>query len=117
MNRRPLFALLVAAGLTAIGAVAYAERGDATNDALPTPEANGHISLIQAVQTAELHAAGKARQAEYEHSRQGWVYDVEVINGSKVFDVRVNARSGVVISSQEDKPDGPGENDDKDKED
>lgn len=117
MNRRPLYAILVTAGLAALGAVAYAERGDAINDALPPPEAGGHISLIQAVQTAELHTAGKARMAEYEHSRDGWVYDVEVVKGAKVFDVRVLATSGVVISSQEDKPDRAGELDDKDKDD
>jgi hypothetical protein len=40
------------------------------------------ISLTQAVTVAEQHANGKAR-AEYENSKQGWVYDVEVVSGPR----------------------------------
>jgi uncharacterized membrane protein YkoI len=74
----------------------------------------GQDSPHQAVTVAEQHANGKASRAEYENSKQGWVYDVEVVSGAKVFDVRVDADKGTVISSAEDKAD---HDDDHDKQD
>ena len=62
------------------------------------------IPLTQAVAVAEQHAKGKASRAEYENSKQGRVYDVEVMSGQKVFYVRVDADKGTVISSAADKP-------------
>lgn len=44
-------------------------------------------------------------RAEYEKSQQGWAYDVEVVSGAKVFDVKVDADKGTVISAAEDKAD------------
>ena len=81
--------------------MAYAATGGMENDALAIAKAK--VSLIQAVTTAEQHTGGKATHAEYENSKQGWVYDVEVVNGVKVFDVRVDADKGTVIASVEDK--------------
>ena len=75
------------------------------NDAMTTNLGKAKISLIQAVAAAEQHANGKAARAEFENSRQGWVYDVEVVGNTKVFDVRIDAEKGTVISSKEDKPD------------
>ena len=72
------------------------------------------ISLVQAVTVAEQHANGKASQAEFENSKQGWVYDVEVVSGAKVFDVKIDADKGTVISSAEDKADRDDEHDAKD---
>ena len=60
------------------------------------------------------HANGKVAHAEYENSKQAWVYDVGVVSGAKVFDVKVDANKGTVISSVEDKAD---HNDDRDKRD
>ncbi len=116
MNRRYLYALL-GASLITVGAIAYAEKDETpdepANDAVPVTTAP--VSLVQAVQAAEQRTAGKARQAEYTHTREGWVYDVEVVSGTRVFDVRVDARSGNVMSSAEDKPDhGERHHDDKD---
>jgi len=102
MNRYTKPGLLVIA-LAATGAVAYATQDRAENDALPI--ATAKITLVQAVNVAEQHANGKASRAEYEHSKQGWVYDVEVVSGAKVFDVRVDADKGGVIASAEDKAD------------
>jgi hypothetical protein len=51
---------------------------------------------------AEQHVNGKAAHAGYENSKQGWVYDVEVVSGVKVFDVKLDATKGTVISSAED---------------
>ncbi|MFG6489992.1 PepSY domain-containing protein [Roseateles sp. BYS78W] len=110
MNRRYIYALL-SASLIAAGALAYAESGEPRSgepetDAVPVTQAP--ISLLQAVQTAELRAAGKARQAEYTHGRQGWVYEVEVVSNAGVFDVHVDATNGTVLSSELDKLDRDG---------
>ncbi len=111
MNRYSKFSLLVAA-IAAAGTVAYAAQGGMENDALSITKAK--IPLVQAVTTAEQHVNGRASRAEYENSKQGWVYDVEVVSGAKVFDVRVDADKGTVISSAEDKAD---RDDDHDKQD
>ena len=102
MYRHTKFSLLAIA-IVATSAAAYAAKGGMENDALAITKAK--IPLSQAVTVAEQHANGKASRAEYENSKQGWVYDVEVINGAKVFDVRVDADKGTVISSAEDKAD------------
>ncbi|MCF7767299.1 PepSY domain-containing protein [Achromobacter pulmonis] len=94
---------LLAIVIATTGAAAYAAKGSMENDALAITKAK--IALTQAVAVAEQHANGKASRAEYENSKQGWVYDVEVVSGAKVFDVRVDAEKGTVISSAEDKAD------------
>ena len=111
MNRYSKLSLLAAA-IAAAGTVAYAAQGGVENDAMAITKAK--IPLAQAVTTAEQHANGKAARAEYENSKQGWVYDVEVVNGAKVFDVRIDADKGTVISSAEDTAD---RDDDHDKQD
>ena len=88
-------------------------RSDNTeNDALAIGEAR--ISLTQAITAAEQHVNGKAVQAEYEQTKAGWAYDVEVASGTQVFDVRVDADKGTVLSSTQDKVD---EDDSQDKKD
>ena len=111
MNRYSELSLL-AAVIAAAGTVAYAAQRDMENGAMAITRAK--ISMAQAVTTAEKHANGKASRAEYENSKQGWVYDVEVVSGAKVFDVKVDADKGTVISSAEDKAD---RDDDHDKQD
>ncbi len=111
MNRYSKFSLLAVA-IVAAGTVAYAATGSMENDAVAVVKAK--IPLVQAVTVAEQHANGKAARAEYEKSKQGWVYDVEVVSGSKVFDVKIDADKGTVISSAEDKAD---RDDDHDKQD
>lgn len=100
---------ILAIGLAVAGTAAAAKGME--NDALTITQAK--IPLIQAVTAAEQHAHGKAARAEYEHSKQGGVYDVEVISGIKVFDVKVDANKGTVLSMVEDKADHGG-NDKKD---
>ena len=58
---------------------------------------------------------GKASRADYEHSKNGWIYEVEVVSGKQVFDVKVDANNGAVIASKEDKADR--EDDDHDRDD
>lgn len=93
---------LIAVTLTTASAVVWA--ANAThNDAFAATQVP--ISLTQAINAAEQHAQGKAVKAEFEHARQGAHYEVEVVSGTKVFDVRVDAQKGSVISSKEDKID------------
>ena len=104
--------LAVAAAIGAVGTIAYAANGGVENDAIAINKAK--ISLVQAVTVAEQHANGKASQAAFENSKQGWVYDVEVVSGAKVFDVRVDADKGTVISSAKDKADRDDDHDEQD---
>ena len=94
---------LLALCMAATGAVAYAANGGAENDALAI--ANAKIPLTQAVTVAEQHVNGKATHAEFEHSKKGWIYEIEVVSCAKVFDVRVDADKGTVNASREDAPD------------
>ncbi|WHZ11721.1 MAG: Integral membrane protein [Burkholderiaceae bacterium] len=102
MYRHTKLSLLTVA-TAATGAIAYASMGHTENDALAI--ANAKVPMAQAITAAEQHVNGKASKAEYEQTRQGWAYDVEVVSGAKVFDVRVDADKGTVISSTEDKAD------------
>ncbi|MGO4475037.1 PepSY domain-containing protein [Massilia sp. 2TAF26] len=111
MNRTAKLSLL-AIVVAASGTAAYAAKAGMENDAMAINKAR--IPLTQAVAVAQQHVNGKAARAEFEHSKQGWVYDVEVVSGSKVYDVRIDADKGSVISSAEDKAD---HDDDQDKED
>jgi uncharacterized membrane protein YkoI len=96
--------VLVAAALTTIGAVSYAANSK-DNDAMAIEQAK--VSLSQAIATAEQHAGGKAARAEFEKGKAGKsVFEVEVVNGANTFDVNVDANTGTVISSAQDKMDG-----------
>lgn len=113
MVRYSKFSLLaVAIGITAAGNLAYAATGTMENDALSIGKAK--IGLAQAITVAQQHTNGKAARAEYENSKNGWVYAVEVVSGAKVFDIKVDADKGTIISSAEDKTD---RDDDHDKQD
>lgn len=86
--------------------------GHQDNDAVPGRAAK--ISLIQAITAAEHHTPGTPVRAEYEHTKSGWAYDVEIVNGKQTFEVRVNADTGAVISSAKDKVDHDDARDKKD---
>ncbi|MCS0588266.1 PepSY domain-containing protein [Massilia norwichensis] len=103
--------VVVAAFASTAGTLAFAAQKK-ENDALGVM--NAKVSLVEAVSLAQQHANGRAARAEYEHSKRGWLYDVEVVSGHKVFDVRIDAVNGAVISSVEDKLDGNDENDKED---
>ena len=93
---------IIAAALASAGVVAFAAN-KMENDAASL--ATAKISLTQAIASAEQHTGGKAAKAEFEHSKTGWTYDVEVVNGTKTVDVRVNSDTGTVISAVDDKID------------
>lgn len=106
MNRSNVISLVAVIALGA-GAAAFAgQHGE--NDA--TSIRNAKLSLVDAVGIAQRHASGQASRAEFENTKRGWVYDVEVVSGAKVFDVRVDAAKGTVLTSSEDKADRGAEN-------
>ncbi len=102
---------LSAVALLAVAVTAYAAN-TAQNDAVNIEMAK--VSMPQAIATAEQLVHGKAARAEYEKTAAGWAYDVEVLAGAKVFDIRVDADKGTVISSVEDIADRDDDNDKKD---
>lgn len=107
--RNPILLGAVAAMLASAGALAE-PAAPAANDAGPVGSAR--ITLDAAVATAEKHVQGKASKAEYEKQKGGgWAYDVEVVAGAKVFDVKVDADKGTVIASAEDRADTDDEGD------
>lgn len=99
MNKT-LKATALAATAIALSAGAFGANAAPSNDALAASHAK--VSLTQAITVAEQHAGGKASQAEFEPSKTGAVYKVEVVNGTQVFDVKVDADKGTLISSAED---------------
>lgn len=102
---------LVAIALAATGVGAYAAKAMETEAAAL---AQAKVSIVQAIATAEQHANGKATRAELEQSKAGLTFDVEVVSGTKVFDVKVDAEKGTVISSAEDKADRENDEDSQD---
>lgn len=70
------------------------------NDALAV--ANAKVSMSQAVAAAEHHIGGRAARAEYERHDGQWVFDVEVVKGARVVDVKVDPASGAVLASSDD---------------
>lgn len=73
------------------------------NDALtPFP---AQISLTKAISIAEQYAKGTASKAEWEQDDDQWFFDVEVVNGPKVMDVKVDPQSGNILAVKLDKAD------------
>lgn len=72
--------------------------------------ASARVPLRDAIATAEQHLQGKGMRAafEAENGSQG-EYKIEVVAGVKVFDVRIDADNGTVITAQENKADSDDE--------
>lgn len=96
-------AFIVAIGVAGAGGLAIAQQaGVLENDAV-ADLAKANITLNQAVGTAEAHASGRATKAELEGEHGAVVFEVEVVTAdNKVFDVKVNAIDGKVLSSKQD---------------
>jgi uncharacterized membrane protein YkoI len=99
MKRMTQLAALAAFSAAALGGSAYAAQA-AENDALAISAAR--IGLGQAVASAEEHVGGKASRAEFERHKGQWVFDVEVVKGKSVMDVKVDASSGKVVEATAD---------------
>lgn len=109
--RRTVIAVSVL-GAAAAGAAAIAAKNETpeANDALAAM--NAKVSLVQAVTLAEQHLNGKATRAEFETGRQGPRYEIEIVSGTQVIDVQVDADKGVILSSAPDRHDGKDRDDD-----
>lgn len=106
---RPVAIACTAAILASLGFVVQADAGqppEATKSNELTTAASAKVPLREAVATAEQHLNGKAVRADFEteDNSQG-VYNIEVVTGTKVFDVRIDADKGTVLAANEDKAD------------
>lgn len=97
-------AAIIAIGLATAGAFAYANQSSTTeNDAL-ADLAKARISLVDAVNTAQQLTGGKATRAELDGERGTTVFNIEVATADqKVLDVRIDAITGTVLATKEDK--------------
>jgi uncharacterized membrane protein YkoI len=111
--RNKFTALLAGAIVAAAGATLAFAQGNHENDALKDLAA-AQVSISHAITAAEQAAGGKATRAELEHEKQGLVYSVEVASAEsrKVMDVHIDAVSGKVLSTKEDKADNGKDEDD-----
>lgn len=82
------------------------------NDAI-ADLAKAKITLVQAVGAAESNAGGKVVKAELESERGAVVYEVEVVTAdNRVFDLKIDATDGKVLSSKQDQADRSDKEDD-----
>lgn len=95
--------LVIATLATAAAGVSAFAAGGSGNDARIIP--NAKVSLSQAVTAAEQHVGGTASKAEVETHAGKPVYDVEVVKGPQVFDVKISPDQGTVIATVADKAD------------
>jgi uncharacterized membrane protein YkoI len=99
-----LVALAVVAG-AGTGLAVVARAAGSENDAVASL-AQARINLTQAVDLALAQTAGHATRAELNDENGRPVYEVEVVASSnQVFDVRVDAVAGKVLSSTPDQAD------------
>ncbi|GLR25185.1 PepSY domain-containing protein [Limnobacter litoralis] len=103
---------ILSTAVAALASVAYAAEQHEKNDALMYGVSA--IPIKQAIVVAEDAAKGRATRAELEHSKNGVVYDIEVIDGTNVKDVRVDAKTGTVLFVKADEVDRQPENDPED---
>ena len=102
-QRKSKLALAALALTSAAAGVSVYAAGHPGNDARIIP--NAKISLSQAVIAAEQHVGGTASKAEVEQHAGKAVYDVEVVKGPQVFDVKISPDQGTVIATTEDRND------------
>jgi uncharacterized membrane protein YkoI len=102
MKRKTYLAALVALSTLVVGG-AYASSPHEDNDALAISQAK--VGLADAVAAAEQLVGGTASKAEYESFHGQKFFDVEVVKGQDVSDVKVGAEDGKVISVTADQAD------------
>lgn len=67
--------------------------------------AEAKISLVKAIEAAESHQGGKAIDASIDDDSFSPTYEVSVVKDDRVYDVRIDAVSGKVLSAREDMDD------------
>lgn len=90
---------LLATALIAFALPAFAD-DDAAEYAKLLSEAK--ISITEAIATAQTRAEGTAVSAELDRRLGKAVFEVEVMSGARLFDVRLDAETGNVIDVRED---------------
>jgi len=65
--------------------------------------AKAKITLIEAIQAAEKHTAGKAFDASLDDDSFRSEYEVNVVKDGTVYDVRIDGENGEVLGSREDR--------------
>lgn len=111
MKCKTYVATVVALSVCGVIGSSYAAM-EKDNDTLPVTSAK--VSLVQAITTAEKYVGGVASRAEYEQEKGQGVFEIEVVKGTSVMDVLVNASNGQVIAARDDKPDSANDRDDDD---
>ena len=61
------------------------------------------ITLVEAVNIAEKQVSGKATKVSLKKYNQGLIYKIDVLEKEKKFEIMVDAMTGAVVSSNEDK--------------
>ena len=92
-----LIAILLGGPATAGLALADVEDAKALSEA--------KISLIDAIQAAEAHTNGTAFDAQIEDDSFSPEFEVGVVVGHTVYEVRIDGETGDVISAREDRDD------------
>ena len=108
-SKKTLFFGMLAASTIVASSLVYASRdvNEEQNDAAALAQAK--ISLTQAIAAAEQKVSGKAVRAELEDENGTFVYGVEVVNGGKSTDVKVDIATGGILSAQADQADHEGD--------
>ena len=116
MIRRAIKVSVTAASVAAFVSMGVIAAAAGTHEHDESAVMQARVPLVEAIGAAERHVNGKAACAEYELAAKlgAWVYDIEVVTASKVFDVKVDPTSGAVLSSSEDGADDDDRYDKKD---
>jgi uncharacterized membrane protein YkoI len=93
MNRKTLMSAALAAMLLAGGAAQAESDRDQDRSA-----ADVKVTLQQAIEAAEKHTGGKAREAELEHEDGRAVYEVKVLADGAASKVYVSASDGRILT-------------------
>jgi len=97
----------LAAGLILVAAAALASAEEHRGaDAIKKAAAGAKISLAQAIETAQKEVTGgKVIEAGLETEKDATFYEVVVLSGDAVKEVKVDAASGKVLGVKDEKPD------------
>lgn len=96
-------ALIVTCGAI-LGLSLTAQAKDASNDAVATL-AEAKISIIQAIEAAQARVDGKVSHAVLKSAASGAYFDIEVVAGQEVSDLKVSAADGSILAVHADQAD------------
>lgn len=102
---------IIAATILALGAGSAAYAKGRGNDAV-SELSQAKITLAQAVDAAQRHIGGRATKAEFERHKGKPTFEVEVVKGTDVSTIIVDAADGKIIAATADREDHDGERED-----